>query len=114
MTTNRTIASSLSYISDKLFPKILPGSWYYPEAKLSVAPATLANRGSLIWESKLNTGRLKSAFPELYLIPHLHKISASTTVVLYTFPPTCPYLGQNVHLLHLFSSKFLNVVKDPV
>ena len=42
MTNNQTFASSLAYISDKLFPKTLAGSCYSPEIKLSVAPAAAA------------------------------------------------------------------------
>lgn len=35
MTTNQIIASGLSYLSDKLFPKNLPGSCHSPEAVMS-------------------------------------------------------------------------------
>ena len=43
MTNKQTFASSLAYISDKLFPKTLAGSCYSPEIKLSMAPDSLAN-----------------------------------------------------------------------
>lgn len=110
MTTIQTIASGISYISDKLLPKILPTPHHSPEAKLSVTPDSLANKEEpLIWQSRFSTlWPPQSMFSELHLIPHLHKISASTTIVLYTFPPTCsgPYLGWKVHLPYLLSSTF--------
>lgn len=44
MTTKQTIASSLSYMYDKLFPKTLLGLCHSPKANLSVALNSLTNK----------------------------------------------------------------------
>lgn len=53
MTTNQTITSSLAYISDKLFPKTLQD--HVILLKLLVAPDSLANGESAIWQSMFHT-----------------------------------------------------------
>lgn len=54
MTNNQTFASRLAYISHKLFPKTLTGSCQSPEIKLSVAPDSLANENSSMWQSRFH------------------------------------------------------------